>query len=95
MCVPRSKVYRPKPPRSDRWTHPSRRTELVTVTLTVTRRRALWIGAGALAVAGSGVTWWQLFSGDASVRTLAVLPLANTQNDPVIPGTSVTESPKA
>ncbi len=48
----------------------------------LTRRRALWIGAGALAVAGSGVAWWQLFSGDASVRTLAVLPLANTQGDP-------------
>ena len=48
----------------------------------MTRRRALWVGAGALAVAGSGVAWWQLFSGDASVRTLAVLPLANTQGDP-------------
>ena len=63
----------PEPPASDPAT---------LVTVTVTRRRALWIGAGALAVAGSGVTWWQLFSGVASVRTLAVLPLANTQSDP-------------
>ncbi len=63
----------PEPPASDPAT---------LVTVTVTRRRALWIGAGALAVAGSGAAWWQLFSGDASVRTLAVLPLANTQGDP-------------
>jgi serine/threonine protein kinase/tetratricopeptide (TPR) repeat protein len=66
-------VDAPEPPASDPAT---------LVTVTVTRRRALWIGAGALAVAGSGIAWWRLLSGDTSVRTLAVLPLANTQADP-------------
>ena len=41
----------------------------------------MWLGAGALAVAGSGVAWWQLFSGDTTVRSLAVLPLVNTAGD--------------
>ena len=31
--------------------------------------------------AGSGVAWWQLLSGGGTVRTLAVLPLANTAGD--------------
>jgi serine/threonine protein kinase/tetratricopeptide (TPR) repeat protein len=51
------------------------------LTLTFSRRRALWLGASALVVAGSGVAWWRFLSGDATVRTLAVLPLANTQGD--------------
>ena len=50
-------------------------------TVTVTRRRAIWLGVATVAVAGSGVAWWRL-SGDTTVRTLAVLPLANTQGDP-------------
>jgi TolB-like protein/tRNA A-37 threonylcarbamoyl transferase component Bud32 len=51
------------------------------VTLTLSRRRALWLAAGALAVAGSGVAWWKLLMGQPAVRSLAVLPLANTAND--------------
>ena len=49
MCAPRSKAYRPRPPRFDRWAHRSRRHPIrpPLVTVTVTRRRALWIGAGA------------------------------------------------
>ena len=52
------------------------------VTLTITRRRALWLGVGALVVAGSGVAWWKLLLGGTANRSLAVLPLANTANDP-------------
>ncbi len=51
------------------------------VTVTVTRRRAMWLGVGALAVAGSGVAWWRLLTGDSTVRSLAVLPLVNTADD--------------
>ncbi len=51
------------------------------VTLAVTRRRAVWLGVGALALAGSGVAWWRLLSGGTTVRTLAVLPLINTAGD--------------
>lgn len=51
------------------------------VTVTVTRRRALWLGVAALAVAGSGVAWWRVLYGDMTVRSLAVLPLTNTTND--------------
>ena len=51
------------------------------VTVTVTRRRALWLGVAALAVAGSSVAWWRLLYGDTSVRSLAVLPLTNTAGD--------------
>jgi serine/threonine-protein kinase len=51
------------------------------VTVTVTRRRALWLGVAALAVAGSGVAWWRLLYGDTTVRSLAVLPLTNTAGD--------------
>ena len=32
-------------------------------------------------MAGSGVAWWQLFSGGSTVRSLAVLPLVNTAGD--------------
>ena len=41
----------------------------------------MWLGVGALAVAGSGVAWWKLLSGGTTVRSLAVLPLANTAGD--------------
>ena len=51
------------------------------VTLTINRRRALWLGAGALVVAGSGVAWWKLLMGEPAARSLAVLPLANTAGD--------------
>jgi eukaryotic-like serine/threonine-protein kinase len=51
------------------------------VTVTLTRRRALWLGGAALAVAGSGVAWWRLLYGNLTVRSLAVLPLANTTSD--------------
>jgi serine/threonine protein kinase/tetratricopeptide (TPR) repeat protein len=51
------------------------------VTLTINRRRALWLGIGALTVAGSGVAWWKLLMGEPAVRSLAVLPLANTANN--------------
>ena len=63
-------------------TRPAARTvppDLVTVTLT--RRRALWLGGAALAVAGSGVAWWRLLYGNMTVRSLAVLPLTNTAGD--------------
>jgi eukaryotic-like serine/threonine-protein kinase len=50
------------------------------VTLTVTRRRAMWLGVAAL-VAGSGVAWWRLLAGETAVRSLAVLPLMNTAGD--------------
>ncbi len=51
------------------------------LTLTLSRRRALWLGAGALVVAGSGAAWWQLLIGETADRSLAVLPLANTAGD--------------
>ena len=51
------------------------------MTVTLTRRRALWLGVAALAVAGSGVAWWRLLYGDTAVRSLAVLPLMNTADD--------------
>ena len=51
------------------------------LTMTLTRRRALWLGAGAFAAAGAGVAWWRFPLGLATVRTLAVLPLANTAAD--------------
>ena len=51
------------------------------MTLTVTRRRAIWLGVGGLAVAGSGVAWWRLLYGETTVRSLAVLPLMNTAGD--------------
>ena len=51
------------------------------MTVTLTRRRALWLGGAALAVAGSGVAWWRLLYGDTAVRSLAVLPLMNTADD--------------
>ncbi len=48
------------------------------LTLTLSRRRALWLGTGALVVAGSGLAWWRFLIGGAGDRSLAVLPLANT-----------------
>jgi TolB-like protein/tRNA A-37 threonylcarbamoyl transferase component Bud32 len=52
------------------------------LTVTLTRRRALWMAIVPLAAAGAGLAWWRRFSTDAPVRTLAVLPLANTAADP-------------
>jgi serine/threonine-protein kinase len=51
------------------------------MTLTFSRRRALWLGASALVAAGAGVTWWQLRPAVTTSRTLAVLPLTNTADD--------------
>ena len=51
------------------------------MTVTLTRRRALWLGGAALVVAGSGVAWWRLLYGNLTVRSLAVLPLVNTTGD--------------
>jgi len=51
------------------------------MTLTFNRRRVIWLGASALVVAGSGVAWWRFLLSEATPRTLAVLPLVNTQND--------------
>ena len=48
------------------------------VTLTLSRRRAVWLGVSALVVAGSGVAWWRLFYGGTAEQSLAVLPLTNT-----------------
>jgi hypothetical protein len=65
------------PPLSD--AEPSVTPESSSVlTLTLNRRRALWLGASALVVAGSGVAWWRFFYGGTAERSLAVLPLANT-----------------
>jgi serine/threonine protein kinase/tetratricopeptide (TPR) repeat protein len=51
------------------------------MTLTFSRRRALWIGASALVVAGSGVAWWRFLLSGTVDRSLAVLPLVNTAGD--------------
>jgi TolB-like protein len=51
------------------------------LTLTFSRRRALWLGSGALVVAGSGMAWWRVFYGGTPERSLAVLPLANTADN--------------
>ena len=60
--------------------HPASSDSLVTVT--VTRRRALWVGGAACVAAAAGLAWWRVSSGSTTVRTLAVLPLANTKGDP-------------
>jgi TolB-like protein len=51
------------------------------MTLTLSRRRVVGLGVGALVVAASGVAGWRFVSSGASVRTLAVLPLANPAGD--------------
>jgi TolB-like protein/tRNA A-37 threonylcarbamoyl transferase component Bud32 len=51
------------------------------MTLTFSRRRAMWMALVPVAAAGAGVAWWRMSSGDGTVRTLAVLPLSNTQGD--------------
>jgi TolB-like protein len=59
------------------------RPDLDTVlTVTLTRRRALWMAIVPMAAAGAGFAWWRLSSADTRVRTLAVLPLTNTAADP-------------
>jgi serine/threonine-protein kinase len=50
------------------------------MTLTLSRRRLVGLGVGTLVVAASGVAGWRFLSG-TSVRTLAVLPLANPAGD--------------
>ena len=50
------------PPLSDTET-PAAKDSSSVMTLTINRRRALWVGAGALVVAGSGLAWWQLLLG--------------------------------
>src|SRR6185503_8301955 len=58
------------PPLSD--AEPSVTPESSSVlTLTLNRRRALWLGASALVVAGSGVAWWRFFYGGTAERSLA------------------------
>jgi TolB-like protein len=60
---------------------PEARDSSGVVTLTINRRRALWLGTGALIVAGSSVAWWKLLMSESAARSLAVLPLANTAGD--------------
>jgi serine/threonine-protein kinase len=51
------------------------------VTVTLTRRRAIWMG-GTAAIAGlAGIAGWRFRSGVSSARSLAVLPFANTAGD--------------
>ncbi|MGH8673781.1 MAG: tetratricopeptide repeat protein, partial [Burkholderiales bacterium] len=52
------------------------------LTVTLTRRRAMWMALVPLAAAGAGFAWWRASSAGTQVRTLAVLPLANTAADP-------------
>jgi serine/threonine-protein kinase len=59
---------------------PSEKVSSGVLTLTLSRRRALGVGVGALVLAGSGAAWWRLFYGGPE-RTLAVLPLANTADN--------------
>src|SRR5688572_18415934 len=49
-------------------------------TMRLSRRRAVWLGVGAFAAAGAGAAGWRFLSGP-TVRTLAVLPLANPAGD--------------
>jgi serine/threonine-protein kinase len=52
------------------------------VTVTLTRRRALWISAVAVLAVALGFTGWRVWSGrGTAMRTLAVLPLSNVTND--------------
>ncbi len=52
------------------------------VTVTLTRRRALWISGFVVLAAALGFTGWRLLSGGGTAaRTLAVLPLSNVTND--------------
>jgi serine/threonine-protein kinase len=52
------------------------------VTLTLTRRRALWISGFVVLALALGLTGWRLSSGGGTAtRSLAVLPLVNTAND--------------
>ena len=52
------------------------------LTVTVTRRRALWISGFVVLAMTLGVAGWRLMSGGSTAtRTLAVLPLSNVAND--------------
>jgi serine/threonine-protein kinase len=51
------------------------------VTVTMSRRRAIWIGGASAAALAAGVAAWRLRPGAAGVQSLAVLPLANTTRD--------------
>jgi serine/threonine protein kinase/tetratricopeptide (TPR) repeat protein len=68
------------PPLSDT-ERPAAKDSSSVMTLTINRRRALWVGAGTLVVAGSGAAWWTLLIGGPATRSLAVLPLVNTADD--------------
>jgi TolB-like protein/Tfp pilus assembly protein PilF len=46
----------------------------------ITRRQAIWLGAAAIAIAG-GVTAWKMWPANLPVRSIAVLPFQNVQND--------------
>jgi len=47
----------------------------------ITRRRALWVGGGAVTTLAAGVAAWRLWPTDTGIRVLAVLPFANAAND--------------
>ncbi len=49
-----------------------------------TRRRAVWVGGAAAAVAAAGIATWRLWPRSAGVRSLAVLPFANVLHDPEV-----------
>jgi TolB-like protein/tRNA A-37 threonylcarbamoyl transferase component Bud32 len=51
------------------------------VTVTITRRRALWLGGAAAIAVASGLAAWRVSSGVVALRSMAVLPLANPAND--------------
>ncbi len=65
------------------------------VTLTVTRRRALWLVASAVVAVALGFGTWRFLSGSPAVRTLAVLPFENKVNDEDLRGTCARELPRA
>jgi Protein kinase domain len=49
----------------------------------LTRRRALWLGAAAIAVV-AGVSAWKLWPTNVLVRSMAVLPFRNAQADEAV-----------
>jgi TolB-like protein len=49
-----------------------------------TRRRAVWVGGAAAAVAAAGIATWRLWPRSTGVRSLAVLPFANVLHDPEV-----------
>jgi TolB-like protein len=47
----------------------------------LTRRRALWLGATAMAAAAIGAATWRFWPAGPAIRTIAVLPFANPLRD--------------